>query len=165
MDIADKLRRLREAKHLSQGDIQKRTGLFRSYISRIENGFTVPSIETLEKITRALEIEMYQLFYGEENATAPLTTPDGTNKWLFRRIGRNYLRRMTHALSKMSGRDRAVLLYTAGIMARERNAKPNRNLSQDRRNKRSIRKRPPRDADFTEPTTAVSNVESETCHQ
>ncbi len=63
MYIADRLRQLREAKKLSQADIEKRTGLVRPYISRIENGHTVPAIETLEKMARALEVPMYQLFY------------------------------------------------------------------------------------------------------
>src|ERR1700747_70152 len=67
MVICDRLRELRESKNLSQGDIEKRTGLFRCYISRVENGHTVPAIETLEKMARAMEVPMYQLFYeGEE---------------------------------------------------------------------------------------------------
>ena len=63
MIIGDRLRALREEKKLSQGDIEKRTGLLRCYISRVENGHTVPAIETLEKMARALEIPMYALFY------------------------------------------------------------------------------------------------------
>ncbi|PYU81614.1 MAG: transcriptional regulator [Acidobacteria bacterium] len=67
MIIGDRLRALREERKLSQGDIEKRTGLLRCYISRVENGHTVPAIETLEKMARALEIPMYQLFYeGDE---------------------------------------------------------------------------------------------------
>jgi transcriptional regulator with XRE-family HTH domain len=67
MVIGDRLRALREAKHLSQGDIEKRTGLLRCYLSRVENGHTVPAIETLEKLARAMEVPMYELFYdGEE---------------------------------------------------------------------------------------------------
>ncbi len=54
MVIGDRLRDLREEKQLSQGDIEQRTGLLRCYISRVENGHTVPSIETLEKLARAL---------------------------------------------------------------------------------------------------------------
>ena len=50
MVICDRLRELRESKNLSQGDIQNRTGLLRSYLSHVENGHTVPSIETLEKL-------------------------------------------------------------------------------------------------------------------
>ena len=66
MVICDRLRALREEKHLSQGDIEKRTGLLRCYISRVENGHTVPTVETLEKMARALEVPMYKLFYDGE---------------------------------------------------------------------------------------------------
>ena len=66
MIIGDRLRAVREEKELSQGDIEKRTGLLRCYISRVENGHTVPAIETLEKMARALEIPLYQLFYDGE---------------------------------------------------------------------------------------------------
>ena len=66
MIIGDRLRALREEKKLSQGDIEKRTGLLRCYISRVENGHTVPAIETLEKVARALEVPLYQLFYEGE---------------------------------------------------------------------------------------------------
>ena len=72
MIIGDRLRALREEKKLSQGDIEKKTGLLRCYISRVENGHTVPAIETLEKMARALEIPMYKLFYdGEEPPKLP----------------------------------------------------------------------------------------------
>src|ERR1700686_816160 len=72
MGICDRLRELREIKNLSQGDIEKRTGLLRCYISRVENGHTVPAIETLEKFARALEVPLYQLFYeGEEPPKLP----------------------------------------------------------------------------------------------
>lgn len=63
MLIGNHLRQLREAKNLSQGDVEKRTGLLRCYISRVENGHTVPAVETLEKMARALEIPMYRLFH------------------------------------------------------------------------------------------------------
>ena len=72
MVIGDRLRELREQKKLSQGDIEKRTGLLRCYISRVENGHTVPAIETLEKMARAFEVPMYQLFYdGDEPPRVP----------------------------------------------------------------------------------------------
>ncbi len=72
MIIGDRLRALREGKKLSQGDIEKRTGLLRCYISRVENGHTVPAIETLEKMARALEVPLYRLFYeGEEPPELP----------------------------------------------------------------------------------------------
>src|SRR5580693_91030 len=67
MIIGDRLRVLREQKKFSQGEIEKRTGLLRCYISRVENGHTVPAVETLEKFARALEVPLYQLFYdGDE---------------------------------------------------------------------------------------------------
>src|ERR1022692_1953417 len=72
MIIGDRLRTMREVKRFSQGEIEKRTGLLRCYISRVENGHTIPSIETLEKLARALEIPLYQLFYdGEEPPKLP----------------------------------------------------------------------------------------------
>ena len=72
MIIGERLRALREEKKLSQGDIEKKTGLLRCYVSRVENGHTVPAVETLEKFARALEVPMYQLFYdGEEPPKLP----------------------------------------------------------------------------------------------
>jgi len=72
MIIGGRLRALREEKQLSQGDIEKRTGLLRCYISRVENGHTVPAIETLEKMARALELPLYQLMYdGDEPPEVP----------------------------------------------------------------------------------------------
>jgi transcriptional regulator with XRE-family HTH domain len=65
MIIGERLRALREERNLSQGDIEKKTGLLRCYTSRVENGHTVPAVETLEKFARALEVPMYKLFYDE----------------------------------------------------------------------------------------------------
>ncbi len=72
MLIGERLRELREAKKLSQGDIENRIGLLRCYTSRVENGHTVPSIDTLEKYARALEVPMYRFFYeGDEPPEKP----------------------------------------------------------------------------------------------
>src|SRR5258707_6610650 len=76
MDIGHRLTSLREEKKLSQGDIEKRTGLLRCYISRVENGHTVPAVETLEKMARALEMPLYQLMY---DGTEPPKLPTKTN--------------------------------------------------------------------------------------
>lgn len=119
MYIAERLKQFRQAKNLSQGDIEKRTGLLRCYISRVENGATVPSIETLEKIANGLEIPMYQLFYGEEEAPTSLpSNHNGKRDWTSCRAGHSYLMRITHALARMSENDRALLLHTASEMAR-----------------------------------------------
>src|ERR1700677_2229837 len=72
MFIGHRLNELGEHKKLSQDEIEKRTGLLRCYISRVENGHTVPAIETLEKMARALEVPLYQLFYdGDEPPELP----------------------------------------------------------------------------------------------
>lgn len=64
MDIGQRLRRLREAKSLSQGDIEKRSGLLRCNISKIENGYTTPSIHVLERWAKALEVDLRVLRWG-----------------------------------------------------------------------------------------------------
>ena len=72
MEIGKRLRELRESKGLSQGHIEKRTGLFRRYVSRVECGHTVSNLATLEKWAKALDLELYQLFYeGKGEPVAP----------------------------------------------------------------------------------------------
>ena len=60
MIIGERLRSVREHKDLSQGDIEKRTGLLRCYISRVENGHTVPAVENHQKQAMALDMPLYQ---------------------------------------------------------------------------------------------------------
>jgi transcriptional regulator with XRE-family HTH domain len=74
VNIGERLYQLRAAKGFSQGDIEKRTGLRRCYTSRVENGHTIPSLETLEKYAGALEIELYQLFFAGEGKPQPVTS-------------------------------------------------------------------------------------------
>lgn len=62
MLIGDRLR-ARTGRQISQEDIEKRTGLLRCYISRVENGHTVPALETLEKFALALDVPPCRLFY------------------------------------------------------------------------------------------------------
>ncbi len=122
MIVGERLRELREAKQLSQGDIEKRTGLLRCYLSRVENGHTVPAIETLEKMARALELPMYQLFYGgEEPPEAPKLSAVNGDQWgLSGRAGR-YLFKLRKALSRMQPDDRKLLLdVTQRLASRKR---------------------------------------------
>jgi transcriptional regulator with XRE-family HTH domain len=120
MIIGERLRALREEKNLSQGDIEKRTGLLRCYISRVENGHTVPAVETLEKMARALEVPLYQLFYdGNEPPTAAkLPKQQGTEK-TFGSRGKEarYLFNFRLLLAKIDEEDRLLLLYMARKMA------------------------------------------------
>ena len=62
MNLGEAIRRIRQTKGLSQGEMQKRTGILRSYLSRVENGHTVPSLETLAKIAEAMEITLADFF-------------------------------------------------------------------------------------------------------
>ena len=79
MLIGARLRQLREQKQMSQGDIEERTGLLRCYVSRVENGHTVPSLETLERFAGVLDVPLYQLFFsGEEAPSTPSLTPRQT---------------------------------------------------------------------------------------
>ena len=66
VDIGDVIRSYRAERGLSQGDIERRTGLLRCYLSRVENGHTVPSLETLAKIAEALDITLADFFPGSE---------------------------------------------------------------------------------------------------
>ncbi len=70
--IGQRLRQLRETKGMSQGDVERGSGLLRSYISRVEGGYTEPSLETLAKFAKAMGLEPYQiLFSGKGQPTAP----------------------------------------------------------------------------------------------
>ena len=125
MVICDRLRELRESKNLSQGDIEKRTGLFRCYISRVENGHTVPAVETLEKLARALEVPLYQLFYdGEKPPQLPNVlkgTTSGDVVWGSKGRDAIYLHKLRKYLSKAGDKDRKILLSVAQKLASGRN--------------------------------------------
>ncbi len=121
MIIGERLRTLREVKKLSQGDIEKRTGLLRCYISRVENGHTVPAIETLEKMARALEVPLYQLFYdGEEPPELPnLPKRKTADEIAWGHSGKEarLLNRLRRLLGRIDEGDRRLLLYMAQKMA------------------------------------------------
>lgn len=123
MLVGDRLRALREQKNLSQGHIEKRTGLLRCYVSRVENGHTVPSIETLEKWARALEVPLYQIFYESENPpTPPQPIKSNPRLWGFNRADARFLMQMRRALSHTKETDRQLLLAMARQMAKGRAA-------------------------------------------
>ena len=121
MIIGDRLRALREEKNFSQGDIEKRTGLLRCYISRVENGHTVPAIETLEKMARALEVPLYQLFYdGEEPPVLPnLPKRKSADEIVWGSAGKEarLLNKFRRLMGRIEEDDRRLLLYMAQKMA------------------------------------------------
>ena len=119
MEIGDKLRELRIAKNLSQGDIEKRTGLFRCYTSRVENGYTVPSIGTLEKYASALEVPLYRFFTDEVSVKAPKLPQleEDSSLWGTSSKEHGAFRTLAKALSRMNDQQRRLLLAMAQRMA------------------------------------------------
>lgn len=121
MMIGERLRKLREEKKLSQGDIEKRTGLLRCYISRVENGHTVPSVETLEKLARALELPLYQIFYeGEmppEAPDIPSARMGRENAWGSAGKDARLLAKFRRVLSHTNETNKRLLLSIAQRMA------------------------------------------------
>jgi len=122
MIIGDRIRSLREDKKLSQGDIEKRTGLLRCYISRVENGHTVPALDTIEKIARALEVPLYQMFYdGEEPPVLPkLPRRRSADDIIWGSVGKDArtLTRFRRLLGKIDDKDRKLLFFMAQKLAR-----------------------------------------------
>ena len=119
MRIGQRLRDIREAKNLSQGDIERATGLVRPYISRVENGHTVPSIQTLEKFASALKMPLYQVLYeGEEPPKPPKVSNKTEEKlWGSSRGEAIKLDRLRRSLAKLHWKDRNILLALAGRLA------------------------------------------------
>ncbi len=123
MVISDRLRAIREQKDLSQGDIEQRTGLKRCYVSRVENGHTVPSIETLEKLARALGVPLYQFFYdGEappELQSLPKGISDDSDEWGSSGESARFFQRLRQLLGRLSENDRKLILHMTFQMVRK----------------------------------------------
>jgi len=126
--ISDRLRSIREEKNLSQGDIEKRTGLLRCYVSRVENGHTVPAVETIEKFARALDVPIYQLFYDGDK---PPELPDLPKRktaadiaWGATGKDARFLTKLRRLLAKTAERDRKLLLSMTQKIATHKVARP-----------------------------------------
>jgi len=121
MVIGERVRDLRAAKNLSQGDIEHRTGLLRCYVSRVENGHTVPAIETLEKFARALDVPMYQLFYEGEQppklADLPKRKASDDDAWGATGKDGRMLAHFRRLLSRADAKDQKLLMALAQKMA------------------------------------------------
>ena len=123
MVIAERLKALREQKKMSQGDIEKRTGLLRCYISRVENGHTVPAIETLEKMARAMAVPMYQLFYDGEEPPAPELPKMDDDGWGSSGRDARTLGRFRRLLRRTSKADQNLLLFVAQKMSQRKHSR------------------------------------------
>ena len=123
MLIGSRLRQLRDQKQLSQGDIEERTGLLRCYVSRVENGHTVPSLETLERFAGVLDVPLYQLFFtGDEAPPTPNLTPRKTLEELAgangdKGIDAQFLLKLRNLLGRLAEPDRDVILSLAKRLA------------------------------------------------
>jgi transcriptional regulator with XRE-family HTH domain len=119
MIIGERLRVLRKEKQFSQGEVEKRTGLLRCYISRVEHGHTVPAVETLEKFARALEVPMYQLFYDGENPPELLNIPKlkNSNEWGSKGKDARLVAQFCRLFNRMEKDDMRLMMLTAQKMA------------------------------------------------
>jgi transcriptional regulator with XRE-family HTH domain len=117
MLIGEPVRKLREEKKLSQGDIEHCTGMLRAYISRLEHGHVSPTIETLEKLARALEVPLYRLFY---DGTMPMSVPQmlarkspEETEWGRSGADAEFLSKLRRQLAKLDEKNRMIILHLA----------------------------------------------------
>jgi transcriptional regulator with XRE-family HTH domain len=103
MKIGITIRGYRLQKGYSQGDIEKRTGLLRCYLSRVENGHTIPSLDTLAKIAEALDLPLSQ-FFAEEALSREMTAQKLTDDEL------RFLTQIRRYSTNLNDSDRKLLL-------------------------------------------------------
>ena len=103
MKIGTTIRGYRLQKGLSQGDVEKRTGLLRCYLSRVENGHTVPSLDTLSKIAQALDLPLAQ-FFAEDSLGREINTQKLTDDEL------RFLTQIRRYSTNLNDSDRKLLL-------------------------------------------------------
>ena len=124
MTIGERLRALRKEKKLSQRDIAKKTGLLRCNLWRLEIGRQVPTIETLEKMARALEIPMYQHFYDDEKTPKLPNLPKRKSakdiEWRNSSKDAHLLAMFCRLFARMKERDLGLVLFMAQKMARRK---------------------------------------------
>jgi len=121
MQVCERIRRLRESKNLSQGDIEGRTGLLRCYVSRVENGHTIPSLETLEKFARALEVLLCQLSYeGHDLPPAEKVSENGKRDRASAGSDLRAFECMRQAVSRMTDPERNLLVEMAKTVVRQK---------------------------------------------
>jgi transcriptional regulator with XRE-family HTH domain len=103
LKIGTTIRAHRLQKGLSQGDIEKKTGLLRCYLSRVENGHTVPSLDTLAKIAEALDMPIAQ-FFNEDTLNRQFNTQKLSDEEL------RFLSQIRRYSSNLNESDRKLLL-------------------------------------------------------
>ncbi len=111
MNIGDTIRNFRLQKGMSQGDIEKRTGLLRCYLSRVENGHTIPSLDTLAKIASAMEVPLAQFFADNSADTATRSLPQLSEDEV------RFLTQIRRYSSNLNDSDRKLVLAMVKKMA------------------------------------------------
>lgn len=74
-NIGQRIRQLRESRGMTQSQLQARSRVSRSYLSRIESGQMTPSLGTLEKIAEALGVGLNRFFVPQSNGEALMEDP------------------------------------------------------------------------------------------
>ena len=106
MNLGESIRNIRQEKGLSQGEMQKRTGILRSYLSRVENGHTVPSFATLQRLASAMEVNLADFFPGDDPPSpSPGVAPSA------------YLQELKNYIPQLSAEQRQELLEMVKEMA------------------------------------------------
>jgi transcriptional regulator with XRE-family HTH domain len=111
MKIGETIRTFRLQKGMSQGDIEKRTGLLRCYLSRVENGHTIPSLDTLAKIASAMDIALAQFFADNSAETAAKNLPQLSDDEV------RFLSQIRRYSSNLNDSDRKLVLAMVKKMA------------------------------------------------
>ena len=111
MNIGETIRNFRLQKGMSQGDIEKRTGLLRCYLSRVENGHTIPSLDTLAKIASAMELPLAQFFSDSHQENGNKDLPQLSEDEI------RFLSQMRRYSSNLNDSDRTLVLAMVKKMA------------------------------------------------
>lgn len=125
MILSERLRSIREQKNLTQGDIEERTGLKRSYVSRLEHGRTIPSLATLEKFAQALNVPLYLFFYEGDTPPKASSLPQAVqatngDHWGLDGEPARYVHRLSLLLRRISENDRKMLIHFASQLVRQK---------------------------------------------
>ncbi len=111
MNIGETIRNFRLQKGMSQGDIEKRTGLLRCYLSRVENGHTIPSLDTLAKIATAMDVPLASFFSNGESDNGNKNLPQLSEDEL------RFLTQIRRYSSSLNDSDRKLVLAMVKKMA------------------------------------------------
>ncbi len=111
MNIGETIRNFRLQKGMSQGDIEKRTGLLRCYLSRVENGHTIPSLDTLAKIAGAMEVPLAQFFADSQRENGGRNLPQLSEDEV------RFLTQIRRYSSNLNDSDRKLVLAMVKKMA------------------------------------------------